>query len=78
MGAFSSEENSDALAKSITVSPIDIDGFNAALYAAYSFKTKHAFTSGLRDKFEISLKSKEFDIITYSEIKDGFAVIGIT
>lgn len=78
VGAFSSEENSDALAKSITVSPIDIDGFNAALYAAYSFKTKHAFTSGLRDKFEISLKSKEFDIITYSEIKDGFAVIGIT
>ena len=64
--------------KEISVSPGDIHGFGADRYVGYSRNKNKVFVVGKDEKINVTLKGSESEIITFAEIKDGFAVIGIT
>ena len=75
----------DETPHSIEVSPRDIRGTKGEArdcmkkqYAAYSYKTKQTYVLGEDDAITVTLGKAEADILTIAEIKDGFAVIGLT
>jgi len=43
----------------------------------YSFKTGDKRVLSEKESFDITLKAKEYDIVTFAKINDGFAVIGL-
>lgn len=64
--------------KETSVSAKDINGLKADKYIAYSRKENKTFVLSDKNKINVSLKECECDIITIAEIREGFAVIGIT
>ena len=76
VGVFSPKH--DEKEKHITVRPEDINGYERGVYAAYSFKTGEAKVLSENEGLNVTLKSKEFDIVTFAKVNDGFAVIGLT
>lgn len=64
--------------KDISVSPKDINGFKGDRYIGYSRNENKSFVIKKDEKINVKLKGCESDIITFAEIIDGFAVIGIT
>ncbi len=78
VGVFSGEDNADADAKSAAVKASDILGFTEGKYAAYCHNSQKTYVVDFNEQIEISVKAKEFEIITFAKIEDGKAVIGIT
>lgn len=59
-----------------SVSPSCVDGFDSGTYACFSYKSRKTFTLDANQSVDVKVRAKGFDIITVSEIKDGFAPVG--
>ena len=64
--------------KETSVSAKDVRVLEADKYIAYSKKENKAFILNKDEEIKVSLSGCECDVITIAEIKEGFAVIGIT
>ena len=67
----------DEESKTVKVRPEDVDGFESGEYALYSFKTGDKRVLSENESLDVTLKAKEYDIVTFAKINDGFAVIGL-
>jgi len=67
----------DEMEKTIEVRPEDVDGFESGEYALYSFKTGDKRVLSKKESLDVTLKAKEYDMVTFAKINDGFAVIGL-
>ncbi len=74
IGVFSSVSDDNGDIKTTEVNAKDICGFSDGEYAVYSYKNKCATVEN--GSFNVSVKPKDFDILTFAPIKDGFAIIG--
>jgi len=63
--------------KTIEVRPEDVDGFENGDYAVYCFKSGDKRVLSKNESLDVTLKAKEYDMVTFAKINDGFAVIGL-
>lgn len=78
VGVFSGEDDETKDAKTINVKASDVCGYNSGKYAVYCYNSGKTYVLDANETIEISVKAKEFEIITFAPIKDGSAYIGIT
>lgn len=74
VGAFSVDYDGE---KSMQVYPKDIDGFSEGRYASFEFKSQKRAILDFNEFINIALKKSEFEIITFAEVVNGFAFIGL-
>lgn len=72
VGVFSFEGGT----QSISVSPADIAAPQGK-YALYNYQSGRTMSLDAGEQIEVTLRSREFDIITLAQIRDGFAVLGL-
>ncbi len=72
VGVFASGDTK----KTAHVSPCDVHGFKKGKYLAYSMREKRAYL--IEDEsIDVSVKANECDVLTFAEVRDGFAAVGI-